>query len=154
MSGFRDGRGQFIGLNAGAVAMELWSLSGAERHLLLRDGVVRKERRQTPAAQLINQSIHASEQMSISATRPRSIAADYSDFPTRRNFTIKGFLSHWIQLAWSSQFWHSAESCMSKLHIMRARMRRISRYARLSFRQRCCSCGEGRREEGRKEGRK
>ena len=105
---------------------------------------------------LLNHLINPFEKMSISATRPRNIAADYSDFPTRRNFTIKGFLSHWIQLAWSSQFWQSAESCMSKFHIMRARMRRISRYARLSFRQLCCSCGEnegrkGRSKEGSKE---
>lgn len=61
------------------------------------------------------------------------IVATYSGLPTRDNFTNKGFLSHWIQLFWSSQSSHSAESCMSKLHSIRARIRRISRYARLFF---------------------
>lgn len=71
----------------------------------------------------------------------------YACFPRGRNFTSNGFLSHWIQLAWSSQSSHSGESCRSKLHSMRARMRRISRYARLFRCYRCWSSKSERRAE-------
>lgn len=68
---------------------------------------------------------------SLASSHP--MCATYSDLLTSDNFTIKGFLSHWIQLFWSSQFSDSGVSCMSKLHNIRARIKRISRYARLGF---------------------